>query len=139
MRPTSKFALAATNSVVPANYFHFQSISGQCNMNFLIFILLLFYVKRTQSVGDSDSSFQSYADPFTNYNVIDQSSGPDIGVGPTGNAHVSRLPVKNIRQRSTTIPQYARCGNFRIFPSLRFYVKSNLKNVKVLKLPFLLF
>ena len=31
-----------------------------------------------RNVGDSDSSFQSYADPFTNYNVIDQSSGPDI-------------------------------------------------------------
>ena len=32
----------------------------------------------------------------------------------------------------------AQCGNFRIFLSLRFYVKSILENLKVPKLPFLL-
>ena len=36
----------------------------------------------------------------------------------------------------STFPQ---CGNFMIFPSLRFYVKSGLENLDVLKLPFLPF
>ena len=31
----------------------------------------------------------------------------------------------------------AQCGNFRIFLSLRFYVKSILENLEFLKLPFL--
>ena len=30
----------------------------------------------------------------------------------------------------------SQCGNFRIFLSFRFYVKSTLENVEVLKLPF---
>ena len=30
----------------------------------------------------------------------------------------------------------AQCGNFRIFLSFRFYVKSTLENLEVLKLPF---
>ena len=29
----------------------------------------------------------------------------------------------------------SQCGNFMIFPSLRFYVKSTLENVKGLKIP----
>ena len=33
----------------------------------------------------------------------------------------------------------SQCGNFMIFLSFRFYVKSRLENVKVLKLPFLQF
>ena len=35
--------------------------------------------------------------------------------------------------------KFAQCGNFRIFQSFRFYVKSILKNLEVLKLPFLQF
>ena len=33
--------------------------------------------------------------------------------------------------------EITQCGNFRIFPSLKFYVKSILENLEVLKLPFL--
>ena len=41
---------------------------------------------------------------------------------------------KNLKVDGT--PTYAQCGNFRIFLSFRFHVKSFLENVEVLKLLF---
>ena len=44
------------------------------------------------------------------------------------------LGVQNVDFEFTYM--VAQCGNFRIFLSLRFYVKSILEHIEVLKLPF---
>ena len=46
---------------------------------------------------------------------------------------------RDIRRRGKNKVHKPHCGNFRIFLSLRFYVKSILENIKVLKLLFLPF
>ena len=46
---------------------------------------------------------------------------------------------RDIRRRGKNKVHKPHCGNFRIFLSLRFYVKSILENIEVLKLLFLPF
>ena len=46
-----------------------------------------------------------------------------------------RYHVEEIQEHAPSM--YTQCGNFKIFVSLRFYVKSILRNLKVQKLPFL--
>ena len=44
---------------------------------------------------------------------------------------------RNANMILLNIPILSMCGNFRIFLSLRFYVKSIIENLEVMKLPFI--
>ena len=77
--------------------------------------------------------------PDSNINFIRTHSLMDESVPPFFGAPV--LIRTGLISRFTSIGNIAlsvaQCGNFRIFLSLRFYVKSILGNVEILKLPFL--
>ena len=56
------------------------------------------------------------------------------------NARTQRLKDVMDKQKAnkkSTGMNYSQCGNYRIFLSFRFYVKSILENLGVLKVPFL--